>query len=195
MESSVASRLFILPCLTAISSARMLTAISCGVTAPMVEADGRVHVLERIGRHRVRGELVVNARHLGAAADEAEVSQLAGRQRPQRFEVVRVPARDDDDVGVRRERGCAPARAGMSSATISSAAGKRSRFAKLLAIVDDVDPEPDFVGDAREMKANMAGADHVQLGRRLDRLDVHVHLAAADEPGFPVRSRRTTRSE
>src|SRR5438132_663608 len=35
MDSSAASRLAILPCLTATSSARMLTAISCGVTAPM----------------------------------------------------------------------------------------------------------------------------------------------------------------
>src|SRR5690349_14739501 len=35
IESSAASRPFTLPCFTAISSARMLTAISCGVTAPM----------------------------------------------------------------------------------------------------------------------------------------------------------------
>src|SRR5205085_12193798 len=35
IERSPASRLAILPCFTAISSARMLTAISCGVTAPM----------------------------------------------------------------------------------------------------------------------------------------------------------------
>src|SRR5207249_7307470 len=35
IDSSAASRLAILPCLTAINSARMLTAISCGVTAPM----------------------------------------------------------------------------------------------------------------------------------------------------------------
>src|SRR5262249_30816923 len=35
IDSSEASRLAILPCFTAISSARMLAAISCGVTAPM----------------------------------------------------------------------------------------------------------------------------------------------------------------
>ena len=34
------------------------------------------------------------------------------------------------------------------------------------------------------MKADVAGADDVELGRRFDRLDVDVHLPAADQPGF-----------
>src|SRR5262249_41113649 len=49
---------------------------------------------------------------------------------------------------------------------------------------DDVDAEADLVREAREMEADVAGADDVQLGRRLDRLDVDVHLSAADQPGL-----------
>jgi len=52
--------------------------------------------------------------------------------------------------------------AGMSSTTISTAVGKRSAFANF-AVVGDVHAEADFVRDAREMKADVAGADDVQL--------------------------------
>ena len=55
---------------------------------------------------------------------------------------------------------------------------------ELLAVVHDVDAEADLVGEPREVKPDMAGADDVELGRRLDRLDVDVHLPAADEPGL-----------
>ena len=34
------------------------------------------------------------------------------------------------------------------------------------------------------MEADVAGADDVELGRRLDRLDVDVHLPAADQAGL-----------
>ena len=73
---------------------------------------------------------------------------------------------------------------GMSSTTISAAVGKRSRVRELLAIVDDVDAEADFLREPREVEADVAGADDVELGRRLDRLDVDVHLPAADEAGL-----------
>ena len=36
----------------------------------------------------------------------------------------------------------------------------------------------------RQVVTDMSGADDVQLGRRLDRLDVDLHLTAADEPGL-----------
>ena len=62
--------------------------------------------------------------------------------------------------------------------------GKPLGVGELLAIVDDVHAEADLVSQSREVEADMPGADDVELGRRLDRLDVHVHLAAADEPGF-----------
>ena len=62
--------------------------------------------------------------------------------------------------------------------------GKALGVRELLAIVDDVDAEADFVRQPREVEADVAGADDVQLGRRLDRLDVDVHLSAADEAGL-----------
>ena len=34
------------------------------------------------------------------------------------------------------------------------------------------------------MKADVPRADNVELGRRLDRLDVDAHLPAADQPGL-----------
>ena len=82
----------------------------------------------------------------------------------------------------------------MSSTTISTASGNRSRVRELLAVVDDVHAEADFVGDPREVEADVAGADDVELGRRLDRLDVDVHLSAADRARSPARSRRPARS-
>ena len=62
--------------------------------------------------------------------------------------------------------------------------GEALAVRELLAVVDDVDAEADFVREPREVEADVAGADDVQLGRRLDRLDVDVHLPAADEAGL-----------
>ena len=84
---------------TAMSSARMLTAISAGVTAPMSRPMGEC----TRSRHSIgmpsSDERGANARHLGAAADQAEVLQVAGGQRPHGFEIALVPAGHDDDVG------------------------------------------------------------------------------------------------
>ena len=44
-----------------------------------------------------------------------------------------------------------------------------------------MDTEPDFVREPRQVQADVARADHIQLGRRLDRLNVDVHLSTADE--------------
>ena len=74
--------------------------------------------------------------------------------------------------------------AGISSATTSAAYGNRSRVGELLTVVDDVDSEADLVGEPREVISHVPGADDIQLGRGLDRLDVDVHLSAADEAGF-----------
>src|SRR5215831_13315131 len=58
-----------------------------------IEADWRMHAFEQIWRHLIGDELVVNARDLRPAADEAQVAELAGRERTQRLEIVGVPAR------------------------------------------------------------------------------------------------------
>ena len=154
----------------------MLTAISCGVTAPMSRPIGACTLLQLIGRHAVGGERVVDARDLGAAADEPEIAKVARRQRAQRFEVVGVAARHDDDVGVRRELGALDPGRDVLGHDLGRGR-KPLAVRELLAIVHDVDAEADFVGQAREVKADVAGADDVELGRRLDRLDVDVHLA------------------
>src|SRR5207237_2863985 len=62
--------------------------------------------------------------------------------------------------------------------------GEALAVRELLTIVDHVHPEPDVAREPREVEADVPRADDVQLRRRLDRLDVHVHLPAADEPRF-----------
>ena len=94
-----------------------------------VEADGRVDVLERLGRHLVGEQLVVDARHLGAAADEAEIAQLARRQRAQRLEVVRVAPRDDRPRTREREAGAARSTPGCRPPRSRRRPGNRSRLA------------------------------------------------------------------
>ena len=47
-----------------------------------------------------------------------------------------------------------------------------------------MDSEPDLVRKPGEMEPDMTRADHVQLRRRFDWLDVDVHLPAADQPRF-----------
>ena len=70
----------------------------------------------------------------------------------------------------------------MSSTTISSAFGKRSRLANFSRSSTTCTRKPDLVREPGEMEPDMARADDVQLGRGLDRLDVDVHLPAADQP-------------
>ena len=58
------------------------------------------------------------------------------------------------------------------------------RAGELLAIVDDVDPEADFVRQLRDEVADVPGAEDVDVRRRLHRLDEDFHLPSADEPGL-----------
>ena len=124
---------------------------------------------------------LVDPRDLGAAPDEAEVAQLDRRERPQRFEVVRVAPRDDDGVRVRRQM---RPRNPCGNVVDDDFLGGREalRVGELLAIVHDPHAEPDFVRSPREVEPDVARADDVQIRRRLDRLDVDVHLPAADQP-------------
>ena len=78
---------------------------------------------------------------------------------------MREPGRDVVDDDRRRER---------------KALGVRERR----AIVDDVHAEAGFVRHLAEVVADVAGAEDVDGGRGLDRLDEHFHLAAADQPGL-----------
>ena len=60
-------------------------------------------------------------------------------------------------------------------------AGKALAVREFLAVVDDVHAEVDLVGEAREVPADVTGADDVQARRGLERIDVDVHLPSADE--------------
>jgi hypothetical protein len=64
----------------------------------------------------------------------------------------------------------------MSSTTTDVAKGKRSGFAKAA--------RSSIVRHPRQVVADVARAEDVDGGRCLDRLDEHLHLAAADQPGL-----------
>src|SRR3954471_20266589 len=146
-----------------------------------VEADWRVHALEQGGRRLVLGERAVDARDLGAAADQSEIAQVARRERAQRLEVVGMAAGDDHHV---RMRGDIRARDPGRDVIDDDLRGGRKTLGvgELLAIVHDMHAEADLFRDPREMETDVTGADDVELGRGLDGLDVDVHLAAADQP-------------
>src|SRR5439155_20291789 len=113
-------------------------------------------------------------------ADEAEIGQRPRREGGPRLEVVGVATRDDDGVSGRGEADASDPRGDVVDDHFR---GRREALGvrELLAVVDDMNAESDFVRDAREVESDMAAADDVQLRRRLDRLDVDVHLSAADE--------------
>src|SRR5438094_2726396 len=108
-----------------------------------VEADRRVHACEQLGRHLIRHERVVTARNLRAAADETEIAELPRRERAHRLEIVRVPARHDDRVRVRRKVRARDPRRDVVDDDLDGI-GKALAVRELLAVVDDVDAETDF---------------------------------------------------
>ena len=148
-----------------------------------VEADGRVHLPEYIGWHSRREQLVVNPSDLGPAADETEVAQVARRQRPQGFQIVGVAAGHDDHIGVRGQSGSRDPRGDVFRHDLG---GVREPFAvgELLAIVDDVHSKADLVRQVGEVEPDVARADHEELRRGLNGLDVDVHLTTTDEAGL-----------
>ncbi len=163
IESWLASPLTIFPCLTAMSSARMLTAISCGVTAPISRPMRCMHTLERFHRHAVGSERLIDPSDLGPASDEAQVAQLTRRKRTKCFEVVGMSAGHDDDVSVERKAGMRqPGRDVLGH----DLGGGRETLAvgELLAVVDDVHLKADLLGQIGQVRPDVAGADHVQLG-------------------------------
>ena len=162
----------------------MLTAISCGVTAPRSRPIGAWMRSSSAGSTFDFGQqLVVEPRHLGAAANQADVAQVARRERAQRVEIVAMTARHDHRVGGRgnlrlREPG------GMSSTTTDAANGKRSVFANAARSSMTCTPKPASCAILAEVVADVAGAEDVDGGRGFDRLDEHFHLPAADQPGL-----------
>ncbi len=62
--------------------------------------------------------------------------------------------------------------------------GEALAVGELLAIVEHVELEADRAGKLRELVADVSGADDVEMRGGLQRLDVDLHVAAADEAGL-----------
>jgi hypothetical protein len=163
----------------AISSARMLIAISPGVTAPMSRPIGAWTRSRHSASASPRPAARADPRHLRAAADEAQVAEVARRERAHASRSCWWPRVRIVDVGGRWESRALEPRGDGSTTT--SAAGEALGVGELLAVVDDDDPEARFGGRPREMPADVAGADDVERGCRFEGIDVDVHAAAADE--------------
>src|SRR5262249_10703586 len=148
-----------------------------------VEANRGVDAFEQLRRHTVGGERVVDSRDFCAAAKQAEIAQLSRREDAQRLEIVGVAASDDHGVGVGREVRVVDPRRDVLDDDLDGAR-EPLRVRELLAVVDDMNAESDIAGQTGKVEADVAGANHVELRRRLDRLDVDVHLSTADETGF-----------
>ena len=145
-----------------------------------IEADGRVHALQALGRHPLGEERVVNPLHFRLAPDQSEISQVARGERAQRVEVVRMSARHDDDVGIGGKIGAMEPLGNRFDDDLVGV-GKPLTIRELLAVVEHVRAESDRVGETRKVIAHMAGADDVEARCRLERLDVDLHLPAADQ--------------
>ena len=136
--------------------------------------------VEALRRHALFEEHGADARDFGAAADEAEVAQIARCERAHRLEIALVSARDDHDVGGRRNLGAMqPVGDGLDDDVVG--AGKALAVSEFFAVVDDVHAKVNRVGEAGEVPPDVTGADDVQARRGLERIDVDVHLSSADE--------------
>ena len=128
-----------------------------------VKADGRAQLLDPVGRDAGLDERVGEPGDLGAAADEADIAEGAARQRAQHVEVLPMAAREHDDV--RRRRGCRRSRTHSVEAVDHDLVGGREALVvgELLPVVDDVQAEADGRRDLAELKADVAGAEDVQV--------------------------------
>ena len=154
-------------------------AISAGVTAPISRPTGACTRSRHSGGMPSARSAVVDARDLRAAADQAEILEIARRQRAHRFEIVLMAAREDDDVRGRRQVGAVqPLRDGLDD---DLGARKAIGVGELVAIVDDVDVEAGVGRDFGQVPADMPGPDDVQPRRGRKGIDVHVHTPAADQ--------------
>ena len=125
-----------------------------------VEADRRVHALQAFGRHPFGEQRVVNALHFRLAADQTEIAEVARGERAQCVEIVRVSARDDDDVRA-RGRSARWSHSGIVSTMTSSASGNRSLLANFSRSSSTCVRNPIVCARRAEVITDMAGADHI----------------------------------
>src|SRR4030095_6773122 len=127
-----------------------------------VQPDGCVHSLERFVRCAFLDERVEDTSDLGLAANQATVTQRGSRQRAERIEIVRVPARDDDGVGGwGKSVRCDPLRNVVHDDV--DAFAEALGAGEFLAVVDDMYAEADFVRQLRHKIANVPGAEDIHV--------------------------------
>jgi hypothetical protein len=142
-----------------------------------------VHVIEQLRWQPALDQRVGDADDLGLAADEPEVCERPGHQHAQRLEVGLVAAGDDHRVGGRRQRRLRqPLRDRLDDQFVS--AGKALAVGELLPVVEDMNAEAGRLGQVADVAPDVAGADDVEVGGGRERIDVDVHLPAADQPVF-----------
>ena len=94
-----------------------------------------------------------------------------------------MAAGDDHGVGVRGQRMLLDPGRDVLDDDVDAFA-EAFGVGELLAVVDDVDAEPDVVRHLRDPVADVAGTEDVDVGRRLDGLDEDLHLPAAHQTGL-----------
>jgi hypothetical protein len=165
---------------TAMSSARNADGDFFGRHGADIESDRRVDARETLERHPLFDERVVNLLDLRLAADEADIAQVARRERSKRIEVVAVTARHDDDVRrLRNLRLVQPVWNRIDDHFVG--VGKPFRVGELLAIVENMDAEARRTCDSRQLVTDVPGAHDVKLRGRFNGLDIHRHLSPANE--------------
>ena len=94
-----------------------------------------------------------------------------------------MAAGEDDNVGVGGEAG--PFEPGRDRIDRNlDCLGKAIRTGEFLPVVEYVDVESDGACHTGQVVRHVPRTDQVKMRRRLDRLDVHLHLASTDQPGF-----------
>ena len=91
-----------------------------------------------------------------------------------------MATRHDDDVGVGRQLRPFEPRRNVFGDHFAGG-GEPFTARELLAVVPPMHLEAALLRHGCEVIAHVSGANHVQLGRRLDRLDVDAHLSTADQ--------------
>src|SRR5258708_5464225 len=107
--------------------------------------------IRRLGLGKLRRRPLHRCRMFLAVVDGNELREIVG-----------VAAREDDGIGVRRQIRARDPRGDVLDDDLDGCR-EAFRVGELLAIVHDVDAEPDFVSEPRQMEADVAGPDDIQL--------------------------------
>ena len=123
---------------------------------------------------------LVQSRDFRPAADQPEVAEPTGGERAKRVEVMAMPARQNDDIGRFRQVGVLE-----PGGDVIHHAVHRVReplgIGELLPVIDNMEPKSRSRSNLSQMLRHVAGADEVELRRCLERVDVDLHLASANE--------------